>query len=147
MLLNTEYYGSIEYNEEDVILFNKGIPGFEDKRKFIILPVENNEVFSILQSIDDTSLGFVIVSPFFVDKNYEFELDDDKLKELKIESIEDIIIMNTVTLNSNIENITANMKAPIVINNKIKLGEQIILSTDRYLIKQPIFRNWIKTLS
>lgn len=29
MKLNTKYHGCIEYEEKDVIYFQKGIPGFE----------------------------------------------------------------------------------------------------------------------
>ena len=50
-----------------------------------------------------------------------------KRKELQIEGEEDIVVMNTVTINSNLQKVTINLKAPIIINIKIKLGEQIIL--------------------
>ncbi|MBC8062824.1 MAG: flagellar assembly protein FliW [Clostridiaceae bacterium] len=145
MVLNTTYHGEKEYNKEDIIFFKKGLPGFGDMKNFIIFPVENNESFKVLHSLEDTNLGFVLISPFEVVKDYEFEINKDKLKELKVNSPGDVLVLNTVTLNSNSDNITTNLQAPIVINTKAKLGEQIILSDDRYLIKQPLFNK--KTLS
>ena len=100
MLLNTKYHGVREYTEEDVIYFKKGLPGFEEYKKFILFPFENNLAFNILHSTNDLNLGFVLVSPFSVKADYEFELTDEKQKELKVENEEDILVMNTVTLNS-----------------------------------------------
>lgn len=139
MKLNTKYHGVKEYEEKDILSFKKGLPGFEGLNKFIIFPVEDNEIFSILHSLEDDSVGLVVVSPFYVIKNYEFKLEDEKIDELKIESPEDVLVLNTVTLNSAIEKITVNLKAPIIINIKNKLGEQIILDNPNYSIRHSLF--------
>lgn len=139
MKLHTKYHGIREYKEEDVITFKNGLPGFEKLKKFIMFPAEENEVFSILHSAEDEETGFVVVSPFYVDSGYEFEIDDEKTKELDIKDSSDVIVVNTVTVNSDINKITVNMRAPIVINIKSRYGEQIILCSEKYLIKQPLF--------
>lgn len=139
MKLNTKYHGIKEYNEEDIITFNKGIPGFEGLKKFIVFPLEDNSFFSILHSIENGEIGLIVINPFAKFKDYEFKLSEEKLAELKITSTEEVLVLNTVTLNSNIENITVNLKAPIIINIKTKQGEQIILDNERYLIKQTLF--------
>lgn len=139
MNLNTKYHGVKEYEEKDIIEFKKGLPGFEELKKFILFTVEDNNVFSILHSVEDESVGLVVVSPFYAVKDYEFKLDDEMVKELKIESYEDVLVLNTVTLNTDVENITVNLKAPIIINIKGKLGEQIILDNPNYSIKHLLF--------
>lgn len=139
MKLNTKYHGVKEYEEKDILSFKKGLPGFEGLKNFILFPVEDNEVFSILHSVEDDSVGLVVVSPFYVVKDYEFKLDDEKSSELKIESTEDVLVLNTVTLNSDVENMTVNLKAPIIINIKNKLGEQIILDNANYSIRHSLF--------
>lgn len=140
MKLNTKYHGICEYEEKDTITFNKGLPGFENLRKFIILPVEDNDIFSILHSTEDNGVGFVVVSPFNVVKEYQFELDGEVINRLKINNQRDVLIVNTVTLSSEIQKITANLRAPIIINTKENLGEQIILNNEDYLIKYPLFK-------
>lgn len=140
MQLKTKYHGVHEYEEEEIINFSKGICGFEHLKKFIIFPVEGEEVFNILHSIEDDSIGFVITSPFIVQKDYEFKLDQQVIERLKINTPEDVLILSIVTLNSNIKKITTNLRAPLIINIKEKLGEQIILNNDKYLIKHPIFK-------
>lgn len=143
MKINTKYHGEIEYEEKDIITFKKGLPGLEGLKKFILFPVEDNEMFSILHSIEDENTGLVVTSPFNVLNDYEFKLDEEKMKELQIESHENVIVLNTVTLSSTVENITINLKAPIIINIKMKLGEQIILDNSNYLIKYPAFKGGV----
>ena len=138
--IQTKYHGIREYEERDIIEFHKGLPGFDKLKNFITFPVEDNEVFSILHSVEDESVGFVIASPFSVIDNYEFKLEDDVIEKLKITKNEDVLVVNIVTLSSKLENITMNLRAPIIINIKEKLGEQIILNNEEYLIKYPIFK-------
>jgi flagellar assembly factor FliW len=139
MRLNTKYHGIREYDENDIITFKKGLPGFENLKSFILFSVEENELFSILQSVEDSDIGIVVMSPFSAVKDYEFKLVDERVSELLIEAPEDVLVFSTVTLSSRAEDITANLKAPIIINIKQKLGEQIILDNDRYKIKNPLF--------
>ncbi|MCY6353961.1 flagellar assembly protein FliW [Clostridium sp. ZS2-4] len=140
MELKTKYHGIREYEKKDVINFSKGLPGFEDLKRFILFPVEDNEMFSVLHSIDNAEIGFVVVSPFNVLKDYEIELDNETINKIKIEKSEDALVVNTVTISSNVEEITTNLRAPIIINIKEKLGEQIILNNEKYLVKHPLFK-------
>lgn len=140
MELKTKYHGVLNYEEKDVIIFKKGIPGFDKLEKFILVPAEENSLFGILQSIEDTDIGIVVVSPFNVCENYEFDIDDDKISELNIKDNKDVLVVNTVTLNSKLENITINLKAPIVINTNDNIGEQLILDNVDYPIKYPLFK-------
>lgn len=139
MELNSKHHGVINYSEEDIIFFKNGLPGFEDLRKFIIFPLKDNDSFSIIHSIEE-DLGIILISPFMVKENYEFKLEKNILEELKIKEPNEVMVYTTVTLNSNIEQITTNLKAPIVINMFSKLGKQIIIDNESYKIKEPIFK-------
>lgn len=143
MKLVTKYHGTREYEKCDVIRFKKGIPGFEDLKDYILFPVEENEVFHILHSIEDESIGIVVASPFNITKNYKFNLDDEKARKLNINDYKDVLVLGVVTLNSDIKKITINLKAPIIINIKDKLGEQIILEEEEYAIKHPLFQEGV----
>ncbi|EPY2271675.1 flagellar assembly protein FliW [Clostridium sporogenes] len=140
MNLNTKYHGCIEYEEKDVIYFEKGIPGFEGLKKFIVFPVEDNEVFSVFHSIEKEDMGIIVTSPFNIEKDYEIQLEEEQIKNLKLQDEKDTLVLNTVTLNSDIDKITANLRAPIIINIKEKIGEQIIINSDKYSIKYPLFK-------
>ena len=140
MKLNTKYHGCIEYEERDVIYFQKGIPGFEELKKFIIFPVKDNDVFSVFHSIEEEDMGIIVTSPCNIEKEYEIQLEKEQIKSLKLKDEKDTLVLNTVTLSSDIDKITANLRAPIVINIKEKIGEQIIINSDKYQVKHPLFK-------
>ncbi|WP_373898285.1 flagellar assembly protein FliW [Haloimpatiens sp. FM7315] len=140
MELKTKYHGIHKYEKEDVIEFENGIPGFENLKRYILFPIDGNEAFKVLHSIEDSEIGIVVISPFEVLKDYELKLSNSLLNKLRINSYEEVLVLTTVNLNSNYRNITTNLRAPIIINIKEKIGEQIILNTEKYLIKHPVFK-------
>ena len=73
---------------------------------------------------------------------YSFDLNKDLLERLGIQKDEEVMIFNTVTLNSDPEKITTNLKAPVIINISNNLGEQIILDKEKYKIKHPLIKEW-----
>ncbi|MBI9014608.1 MAG: flagellar assembly protein FliW [Clostridiales bacterium] len=140
MKIVTDYRGEIEYTEEDIIHFEEGMYGFDGKTEFLLIGnVEPDLPFYWLQSIVDETLTFVITDPFlFVDK-YDFELDDFTVEQLELESIDDLMIYTTVIIPEDIEEITVNLKSPIVLNVTNGKAKQVILSED-YEYKYNIFK-------
>jgi flagellar assembly factor FliW len=138
--IKTKFHGIKDYKEEDIIRFEKGVPGFESLKQFILFPIEENNIFSVLHSIEDENVGLVVVSPFEVKKDYEINLNDSVIERLSIKEATEVILFNVITVNSSVEDITVNLKAPIVINIKAGLGEQIILDREEYKIKNPLIQ-------
>lgn len=122
------------------ITFEKGLIGLEEYKNYTIEDVEENECFKILKSCDDDNFSLIITSPFWIDEGYEVSLSDEVIKGLKIESERDVMVYTTVTLNYDIKKSTTNFRAPIIINLKNNLAEQIILDKDKYMIKQPLMK-------
>ena len=135
MKLNTPYLGEIEYNLDEIIIFENGLYGFEEKQEFILVNLEDPDFpFNWLQSIDDENLSFILTSPFLFINDYEFDLSDNLTDELEIKNHEDVLILNTVVLNEKLEKSTINLQAPIVINRNTNKGRQIILD-DKFELK------------
>lgn len=139
MEIMTRDFGKIEIAKEEIIDFKNGVPGFEESKKFVLLPVSSDSPFIIMQSVENQKLAFITVEPGNLITNYEFEISDKKEKELKIDSIEEILILNIITVKDKLENITANLAAPLVINLKEKVGSQIILDNQEFSLHYPIF--------
>ena len=133
-------HGKMEYSESEVLTFEKGIPGFQDLKKFIIKEVSSESPFSVMQSVEDRYIGFIIISPFLIDDEYEIKLSDEIIKLLNIENPEDILLYTIVTLKEKIEDITTNLKAPLVINTKNNKAEQYILDSEKYKIREKVFK-------
>ena len=140
MILETKAHGEVSYEEGEVITFRKGIPGFDNLSKFILFDAKDNQVFKILHSIENSNIGFIVINPFDFFNEYEFTVEDKTLSDLGIEKEEDVMVLNTVTLNSDIKNITTNLKAPIIINIKSLIGEQIIIDKEKYKVKHPLIK-------
>lgn len=140
MKIKTKYHGEIQYDEEDIFTFSKGLPGFTELKKFILRPLAENEYFSILHSIEDEEIGFIVISPFDFIEDYEFQLEETTIKDLAINEPKNVRVINTVTLADTMDKITTNLVAPIIINIENNLGEQIILNDGKYLIKHPLFK-------
>lgn len=139
MLLQTRIFGELEIVEEEILDFDEGIPGFEDVFKFVLLGTEDEQSpFKWLQSADKPDIAFAVVDPFVFKKDYNVELDDDVLEKLNIQKEEDVLVYSIVVVPEDISKISANLKAPVVINVKCKKGMQILLDTDRYSVRHYI---------
>lgn len=132
-------HGKITYDEDEIIIFEKSIPGFNDVKRFILKEIEGSS-FKLLQSIDDVTVGFVVISPFQVEEDYEINLSEEVIKTLEIKEATDVLLYSLVTLNSKVEKITVNLKAPVVINVNNKKAEQFIIDKEKYKIKHPLMK-------
>ncbi|MGL4802932.1 MAG: flagellar assembly protein FliW [Cetobacterium sp.] len=120
------------------ITFEKGIPGLEEYKDFVIDDIKDNPKFKTITSRENSNIGFVSISPFEVRKDYEIDLSDEIISELGIEKPEDVLVLNLITLGATLKNSTVNLKAPVIINIKNNKGKQLILQDDRYEIKEPL---------
>jgi flagellar assembly factor FliW len=137
--IKTDYYGEIEYQENEIIRFEEGLYGFENMKNFIVVTSpEPGLPFFFFQSIDDGDLMFIITDPFLFVENYDFVLSQTVIDQLKIESIEDIKVYNLVVVHDNVEDTTINLKSPLIINLKNQTGRQSILNED-YEYRRKLF--------
>lgn len=134
----SKVHGEMQYEENNIITFNKGIPGFNELKKFILLDLQEYEPFKLLQSLEDDEISLIVTSPYEFFNEYEIKLSDETIKNLKIDSPEQVMILTTVTLNSDVKKITTNLQGPIVINTSNNFGEQIVLDNSKYKVKSPL---------
>jgi flagellar assembly factor FliW len=140
MKLKTTRFGEIEIPPENILTFPEGIPAFEDQKQFIILNHDENEdsPFKWMQSVDNGELAFVIGDPFEIKKDYDFEINDDILKQIELESEKDLLIYSFVVVPEDVRKISINLKAPVLINHKKKKGIQAIIDSEKYSVKHYI---------
>lgn len=119
------------------ITFPKGLPGFEDLKCFVM--EEHNEVFSYLTSVDRKEISFVIVDPFSFFDSYEFKASEEALDEIKYMEDELLTVRCIVTLHSDPHRTTANLIAPLLINETKKLAKQIVLHDTAYHAKHQLW--------
>lgn len=136
----SKIHGEIEYEENNIITFNKGIPGFNELKKFVFLDLQEYEPFKLLQSLENDEIALIVTSPYEFFKDYEIKLSEETIGNLKIDYPEQVMIITTVTLNSDVKRITTNLQGPIIINTSNNLGEQIIVDNSKYKVKSPLIK-------
>ncbi|WP_226529284.1 flagellar assembly protein FliW [Metabacillus niabensis] len=139
MEIHTKYHGVIKAEQKDIVHFQNGIPGFLEEKSFILLKLDQDSPFYILQSTNTAELGFVIVNPFQFFTTYEFDLSDNDKAQLKLESEQDVVVYTILNVKDPFEDSTANLQAPIVLNTRKNEAKQIILNDPRYQTKQLLF--------
>lgn len=136
--IDTKYQGKVTVNNEDIVTFEKGLPGFADETAFVLLPFAEETPFFILQSLKTPALAFIVADPFIFFPQYDFQLDDAIVNQLHIQSEQDVSVFVILTVADPFSETTANLQAPLVLNATKRLGKQVILSDERYTTKHSI---------
>jgi len=138
MLVDTKYLGKQDIEEDKIIYFETGIPGFQEEKKFVVLDIPGNDVMQIMQSLQNTNLAFFITNPYHFYRDYSFKLDDGVIDSLAIKDEKEVVIFVIMTIQDPFENSTLNLRAPVIINSVKKIGKQFILNDDDYPLKAAI---------
>ena len=142
MKIETVRFGTIEVDDERIFEFVMPIIGFNELSKFVILDLNKESFFKWLQSVDDPTLAFPIVSVFSMNVDYSIDLPDNVIELLKIKNVESLLVMNIASIpQDNPRGSTINLLAPIIFNLDEKLAGQVILSGSGYDISFPLFKN------
>lgn len=140
MNIETKYHGSVEIDESEVLTYEKGIPGFPLEKQFVLLPLSDDDIFYVMQSISTPGLAFVVTNPFNFFSKYDFDLEEPVVSELVLESENDVLVYSILTVQEPFEKTTANLQAPIIINLKNRRAKQVILHNELYNTKHPIIK-------
>ena len=138
--INTLRFGELEIEEQDVVRFADGIPAFEDEHEFVVLPYEEGTPYMFLQSMTTPELAFLMTDPFVFFPDYSFELDDENMDKLAINSMDDVLVCTLISVpRSGVADMTTNLLAPVVINRHTMQARQIVLEKTQYTTKHRLF--------
>lgn len=135
MRIETKHVGEVEINNNEIITFKDGLLGFKEYRQYVILPLNDETPFLTMQCIEEPALAFIVMSPFDFKKDYEFELSAEVIAALEIQGEEQVELYSILVIPEKMMDMTANLKAPIVINIQNKQAKQVILENTDYPIK------------
>lgn len=139
MRLDTTRFGVVEVNEEDLIEFPAGIPGFPDMRKYVLIENKEGHVFHIMQSVEDPALAFILTDPKLFVADYKAAVDKEEVAELLLGPDDEPVVLAIVTVpRDDAAAVTANLQAPIVLNPRTRLGRQVVLTDGPYSIRHPL---------
>lgn len=142
MTIQTKLFGDIAVDENKKIYFENGIIGFPDLKKFLIIydkEKEDKGMISWLQSIEEPAFAIPVMNPLLIIKDYNPTINDELLKPLEELNPEEMLVLVTVTIPAKLENMTANLKAPIIINAITRRAGQIVVENEEYMVKHPVY--------
>jgi flagellar assembly factor FliW len=138
VIIQTSRFAEIDVDESKIIEMKSGILGFNHLDRFVMIIHEEGSPFHWFQSLEDGSIAFIIMNPFIIKSDYEPEIDDQTLEMLEVNKAEDIELMVILTICSAPVKITANLRAPLVINKQKKLASQVVLADEQYPVQYSI---------
>lgn len=140
MKINTTRFGELEVEKKDVIVFKEGLLGFENLKKFFIVDPGDQTLILWFQSAEDPATAFPIIEPKIFQPNYIVKLLPAELNSLDLESINDASVYTILTIPKVVSEMSANLKAPIVINNKTKIARQIVLQDSKLEVRCKMYK-------
>jgi flagellar assembly factor FliW len=136
--VKTSRFGELEVKKNDVIELPSGLVGFPELKQYVLLDHDKESPFKWLQSLDDGAIAFVLINPLLFKPDYTVEVTEAEVSDLKLENEDDAVISVIITIPNNPQNMTANLKAPLVFNLKNRSGKQLILSNSSYTTRHNI---------
>lgn len=141
MKVVTKLFGQVEVDDQKTINFDTGIIGFPELKKFMIIHEDDKAQTNILwlQSIDNTEFALPVLNPLLLLDEYNPLIEDELLRHLGEMNDENTFVLVTLSVPSELTEMSVNLKAPIIINTDTRKASQLIVENDSYNIKYPVY--------
>ncbi|MBO9521596.1 MAG: flagellar assembly protein FliW [Nocardioidaceae bacterium] len=118
--------------------FVQPMPGFPDCRSFALVRLDDDGVLCELRSLERPEVRFLVVppAPFFPD--YAPEVSDEVVAELEIGSADDVVVLLVLNAGGSLEDTTANLLAPVLVNTATRRAGQVILEDATLPLAAPL---------
>ncbi|MDR3702859.1 MAG: flagellar assembly protein FliW [Candidatus Sulfopaludibacter sp.] len=143
MRFESAYFGLIDVNETCTIEFPQGLPGFEERRRFLPLQNPQQRGLIYLQSLEDARLCFLSMPVQTLRPEYEIALTPEDRVTLGLPAGgtpvigRDVAALAVLSLSEG-EPALANLRSPVVIHMKTRVAVQAIRPDERYRFREPL---------
>jgi flagellar assembly factor FliW len=138
--VKTTRFGELEVNPSDIVTFAEGLLGFENLKKYFVVDPGDSTLILWLQSTEDEKVAFPIIEPKIFKPDYIAKLLPADLNGLELESLQTDKLYSILTIPANVTEMSANLKAPVVINSNKKVGKQIVLQDSKLSVKHEMYK-------
>ena len=142
MRVETRIFGVVDIAEDKIIRFPGGIVGFPDLTDFALVHDEENGPsggIRWMQSLQETNFAMPVIDPLAVVATYNPTVEDELLKGIGELKTENTLVLVTITVPKDIKQMTVNLQAPFVINADTRMAAQVIVDSDKYPVRFPIY--------
>ncbi len=139
MRIETTRFGPIEIAEDRFLVLGEGLLGFPSLNRFLLIGDEGTAPFQWLQSVDEPSLAFVVIDPRWLLPDYLSDLPAALAERIGIRRPEEMGLLALVSIpEEDPQEMTANLKGPLVFNLATRRGVQLVLDDERYALRHPV---------
>jgi flagellar assembly factor FliW len=122
--------------------FPAGLLGFPHRKDYCIQNHGQDVPFKWLQATDDPPLAFVITDPFAFLPDYQVEIQEQDLRELKVTDHRQLMLFVIVTLPGKTSpHLTVNLQGPVLVNRVNGWAKQLVLINSPYHTRHPLLVN------
>jgi flagellar assembly factor FliW len=133
--LESRRFGTVRVTEEAVVRFPEGLPGFEELREFLLLSPPELEPVQFLVSCGDPEISFPILPASLCLEGYAPELESSTLQALEVPEASAPAMYAILTFHHECDRVTANLRAPVLINSSARLGRQVTLMDSTHSLR------------
>lgn len=109
----------------ETVTFPNGIPGFESCHRWVVLAAESHTPLRRLHAVDGAEASFLALDPRQVLDGYRCELSDSDRARIGADSKTPLLWLALVNVEST-GAVSVNLRAPIVINPRTMMGQQVL---------------------
>jgi flagellar assembly factor FliW len=140
VIVKTGRFGQLTVGDGELISIPQGLLGFPEYTKYCLVDPGDETLILWLQSLDNPNVAFALLEPKIFRPDYTARLSAAELRELKLDNINQSTVFSILTIPDDITQMTANLKAPLVINLKEQLAKQVVLQENEFSIKHLMFK-------
>ena len=140
MRFQTERFGTVEVDDAKILHFPRGLPGFPECGRFVVMDHDRQTPLKWLQCVDRSDVAFLVVEPEQVLASYQVDVPAPILELLQWDRANDVAsnIAVFVILNVDGHDLTANLRAPVVVNIRNHRAHQLIREDPEVPLRHPI---------
>jgi flagellar assembly factor FliW len=140
VIVKTGRFGQLTVGDDEVIKIPQGVLGFPEMTQYCLVDPGDETLILWLQSLENPEVAFPLLEPKIFRTDYTARLSAAELRELKLENVNQSAVFSILTLPEDVTQMTANLKAPLVINLKEHIAKQVVLQENEYSIKHLMFK-------
>lgn len=142
MRVDTKIFGEIEIADDKLITFENGIIGFPDLKRFALIhdgEKGDDAGIRFLQSIEEPGFAMPVMDPLAVKPDYDPEVNEELLAGAGRISPDNMLVLVTVSVPSDLTKMSVNLQGPFVINVEEHKACQVIVENGDYPVKFPVY--------